>query len=93
MALSEKAISIMTYLRNHGASIVVDNEVATLSGEPLTANDIAEALDINFRSVNGTVTSLVKKGYAERIVVEGVEKKVIILTDLGRTVDLNVEAE
>lgn len=55
--------------------------------EKHTADDIAEALGLTPRQVNGTVTGLQKKGITERVEVEGFEKKVIQLTSAGETVD------
>ena len=46
------------------------------TGEKHTADDIAEALGLTPRQVNGTVTGLQKKGITERVEVEGFEKKV-----------------
>lgn len=61
------------------------------AGAQLTANDIAEATGLAARSVNGTVTGLQKKGICERAVVEGIEKKVILLTPAGSTVDPDMD--
>lgn len=52
-----------------------------------TADDLADALGLTSRQINGTATGLQKKGLTERIVVEGIEKKVIKLTPEGLSVD------
>lgn len=52
-----------------------------------TADDLADALGLTSRQINGTATGLQKKGLTERIVVEGIEKKVIRLTSEGLSVD------
>ena len=52
-----------------------------------TADDLADALGLTSRQINGTATGLQKKGLTERIVVEGIEKKVIRLTPEGLSVD------
>lgn len=52
-----------------------------------TADDLADALGLTSRQINGTATGLQKKGLTERIVVEGIEKKVIKLTSEGLNVD------
>lgn len=52
-----------------------------------TADDLADALGLTSRQINGTATGLQKKGLTERVVVEGIEKKVIRLTPEGLTVD------
>ena len=72
--LSEKAVVIMTYLQAH-------------NGEDLTAKDIAAATDIEARSVTGVLNGLVKKGFVERVVVEGEKDKRIVLTAAGATLD------
>lgn len=53
----------------------------------LTANAIAEAINITPRSANGTITGLQRKGLVERVEVEGIEKKVVRLTKAGATAD------
>lgn len=57
-AVSEKSLVVLDYLKEH-------------KGENLTAADIAEALGMEKKSVDGIVTSgLQRKGYAERIPAE-----------------------
>lgn len=78
--LSEKAIAIISYLREN-------------SNEVLIADDIAEALEITSRSANGMITALAKKGLVEREEIDNVKKKVIRLTPKGEVVDLDEEKE
>ena len=53
--VSEKSLVVLNYLKDH-------------QGENMTAADIAEALGMEKKSVDGIVTSgLQRKGYAERI--------------------------
>ena len=56
-----------------------------------TADDLANALGLTSRQVNGTATGLQKKGLTERVVVEGIEKKVIQLTPEGASIDPAME--
>lgn len=56
-----------------------------------TADDLAEALGLTTRQINGTATGTQKKGITERIEVEGFDKKVIRLTPAGLTVDAEME--
>lgn len=72
--LSEKAQAILAHLQ---ANVGTDE----------TFVEVAEATGLEARSVNGTVTGLAKRGLVERVNVEGVDKKVIRLTDAGRTFD------
>lgn len=72
--LSEKAQAILAHLQ---ANVGTDE----------TFVEVAEATGLEARSVNGTVTGLAKRGLVERVSVEGVDKKVIRLTDAGRTFD------
>lgn len=67
--LSEKAQSIIAFLQDCKAN----------GTENVTAQDIAASLDMKVPSVNGTLTSLQKKGVISRSVAEGVDKKVITL--------------
>jgi len=52
-----------------------------------TADDLAEALGLTARQINGTATGLQKKHITERVEVEGIEKKVIRLTTEGLSID------
>lgn len=72
--LSEKAQTILAHLQ---ANIGTDE----------TFVEVAEATGLEARSVNGTVTGLAKRGLVERVEVENFDKKVIRLTDAGRTFD------
>lgn len=68
MAMKENSKTIFNYLKEH-------------VGEDLTANDVAEVLGMDPRSVNGTFTALQKKGYGVREEAEieyddGTHKKV-----------------
>ena len=56
-----------------------------------TADDLADALGLTSRQINGTATGLQKKGLTERVVVEGIEKKVIQLTSEGLSIDPAME--
>ena len=80
-AMKEKTRKIFNYLREH-------------DGEDMTAADVAEALDLEVRSVNGSFTSFQKKGWgvreeAEIELEDKTHKKVkfLRLTDEGRAVD------
>lgn len=72
--LSEKAQAVLAHLQ---ANVGTDE----------TFVEIAEATGLEARSVNGTVTGLAKRGLVERVEVENFDKKVIRLTDAGRTFD------
>lgn len=85
MAMKPATKDIFNYIKAH-------------DGEDFTAKDIAEALDMNVKSVNGSVTSFQRKGYTERIEAEaeledGTHQKVklIRLTDAGREFDPDAE--
>lgn len=60
-------------------------------GSDFTADDIAKATGLNSKSINGIATALQKKNLVERVVVEGIEKKVIRLTAQGESIDPMVE--
>ena len=72
--LSEKAQAILAHLQ-------------ATAGTDETFVEVAEATGLEARSVNGTVTGLAKRGLVERVEVENFDKKVIRLTDAGRTFD------
>ena len=85
MAMKQATKDIFNYIKAH-------------DGEDFTAKDIAEALDMNVKSVNGSVTSFQRKGYTERVEAEmeladGTHEKVklIRMTDAGREFDPEAE--
>lgn len=72
--------------------------VVAHDGEDIIAQDIADALNVGVKSVNGSVTSFQKKGLtireeAEIECADGTHKKVkfIRLTDEGRAFDPDAE--
>lgn len=69
--LSESAQAIVKFLQDNDSD----------ASQMFTFRDIAGAIGRAPRSVSATITSLVKKGYAERAVVG--EEKYIHLTDDG----------
>lgn len=72
--LSEKAQSVLAHLQ-------------ATAGTDETFVEIAAATGLEARSVNGTITGLAKRGLVERVEVENFDKKVVRLTDAGRTFD------
>ena len=82
MALKENSRKIYDYVKAHEA-------------ENITAQDIADALGLGVKQVNGSVTSafqrknLMERVEAERTLEDGTHAKVkfIKLTDLGRAFD------
>ena len=76
-ALKENAVNILKYLQEH-------------DGEDLTATDIAGALHLEVKSVNGTVTALDRHRQLverEEVAITGGKVKYIRLTDKGRNFD------
>ena len=73
MAMSVNTLNVIEYLKAH-------------NGENLTAQDVADALDVDVKVVNGAFTSgIQKKGLGQRIEAEielddGSHKKVKFLT-------------
>lgn len=64
------------------------------NGVDETADMIAEATGLPVKTVNGCVTSaLQRKGFTERVEVEGFDKKVIRLTPAGVDIDPDAEKE
>lgn len=76
----------MSYVLSEKAQAILAHLQAT-AGTDETFVEVAEATGLEARSVNGTVTGLAKRGLVERVEVEGFDKKVIRLTDAGRTFD------
>lgn len=80
MAMKEGTRKIWDYIVAH-------------DGENITAQDIADALCVGVKSVNGSVTSFQKKGHTirEEVAVTGGKVKYIRLTDDGRAFDPDAE--
>lgn len=72
--LSENAQAVITFLQNN-------------PGGQFTADDLAAALGLTSRQINGTATGLQKKELIERVQIDGIEKKVIQLTAQGASID------
>ena len=80
MAMKEGTRQIWDYIVAH-------------DGEDFTAQNIADALGVGVKSVNGSVTSFQKKGHTirEEVAVTGGKVKYIRLTDEGRAFDPDAE--
>lgn len=81
--MSDNAKAIISYL-------------ISINNAPITLNDLAEALDVDKRKVNGAFNALVKKGFCARTTAK-VEAptivKHLVLTDEGKVFDCNEDAE
>lgn len=77
---SEKAQAVLEFMQ--------DNQ-----NVDLTAPAIAEATDIEKRSITGVLNGLVKKGFVVREEVEGQKDKLVRLTPEGAVVDPHAEKE
>lgn len=88
MAMKENTRKVFEYLRG-------------IAGENVTSGDVAEALGLEKRQVDGIFTSAIqRKGYGIRVPAEveledGTHKavKFLQLTDSGMTLDLDADAE
>lgn len=82
MAMKENTRQIWDYIVAH-------------KDEDITAQSIADALGMNVKSVNGSVTSFQKKGLTirEEVAVTGGKVKYVRLTDAGLAFDPDSSAE
>lgn len=87
MAMKENSKNVLNYLKAH-------------NGEDLTAADVADALGLAKRSVDGIFTAMQKKGLGVRTPAEielddGSHKaiKLLSLTDAGMSFDPDADAE
>ena len=83
MALKPNSLMVFNYVKEH-------------DGEDFTAAEIAEALGLEVKQVNGIITSAFqKKGLMlrEEVAVTGGKVKYIRLTDEGREFDPEAPAE
>lgn len=76
--LSEKAQAVLVFLQNDPSA-------------DFTSKNIAEGIGLEARSVTGVINGLVKKGFVERIVVEGQKDKLVKLTAAGAALDPEAE--
>jgi len=77
--LSENARLVLDFLKSN-------------YGKEVTYVQIAEATGLQPRTVNGIITSALKRrGLAERITIDGQEKKLIVLTEAGLVYDPTAE--
>ena len=85
--MKENSKNIMTYLQAH-------------TGDTVTSDSLATALDINKKSVVGSVNALVRKKLAQyidnEVTTEDGKSKIIkniVLTDAGKAFDVNAPEE
>lgn len=71
---SEKAAAVLSFLQARPT-------------ENLTGKDIAAGTGIETKSITGVINGLARKELVYREEVEGIEKKVIRLTDAGKAAD------
>lgn len=71
---SEKAAAVLSFLQARPT-------------ENVTAKDIATSTGIETKSITGVINGLARKELVYREEVEGIEKKVIRLTETGKVVD------
>lgn len=89
MAMSENSVKVLNYLKDING------------GDPVTAADVAEALGLDKRQVDGIFTSAIqRKGFGVRVPAEveledGTHKtvKFLQLTDAGVAFDPTADAE
>lgn len=71
---SEKAAAVLSFLQARPT-------------ESVTAKDIAASTGIETKSITGVINGLARKELVYREDVEGIEKKVIRLTEAGKAAD------
>lgn len=71
---SEKAAAVLSFLQARPT-------------ENVTAKDIAASTGIETKSITGVINGLARKELVYREDVEGIEKKVIRLTETGKAAD------
>jgi len=85
MAMSENSIKVLNYLKDH-------------NGEDLTSQDVANALGLGKRTVDGVFTSLQRKGFGVRTPAEieldnGMHKEIRLLSLTADGMAYTPEAE
>ena len=95
LTVTDEGKAVDTAEMSENAQAIIAHLIAT-NNAPATLDDVADALNIDKKKVNGAFNALVRKGYCARVaaMIEApVTVKYLVLTDAGMAFDPSADAE
>lgn len=95
LTVTDEGKAVDTAEMSENAQAIIAHLIAT-NNAPATLDDVADALDIDKKKVNGAFNALVRKGYCARVaatIEAPVTVKYLVLTDAGMAFDPSADAE
>lgn len=91
LTVTDEGKAVDTAEMSENAQAIIAHLIAT-NNAPATLDDVADALNIDKKKVNGAFNALVRKGYCARVaatIEAPVTVKYLVLTDAGMSFDPN----
>ena len=95
LTVTDEGKAVDTAEMSENAQAIIAHLIAT-NNAPATLDDVADALNIDKKKVNGAFNALVRKGYCARVaatIEAPVTVKYLVLTDDGMSFDPSADAE
>lgn len=95
LTVTDEGKAVDTAEMSENAQAIIAHLIAT-NNAPATLDDVADALNIDKKKVNGAFNALVRKGYCARVaatIEAPVTVKYLVLTDAGMGFDPSADAE
>ena len=95
LTVTDEGKAVDTAEMSENAQAIIAHLIAT-NNAPATLDDVADALNIDKKKVNGAFNALVRKGYCARVaatIEAPVTVKYLVLTDAGMSFDPSADAE
>lgn len=95
LTVTDEGKVVDTAEMSENAQAIIAHLIAT-NNAPATLDDVADALNIDKKKVNGAFNALVRKGYCARVaatIEAPVTVKYLVLTDAGMSFDPSTDAE
>jgi predicted transcriptional regulator len=95
LTVTDEGKAVDTAEMSENAQAIIAHLIAT-DNAPATLDDVANALNIDKKKVNGAFNALVRKGYCARVaatIEAPVTVKYLVLTDDGMSFDPSADAE
>ena len=95
LTVTDEGKAVDTAEMSENAQAIIAHLITT-NNAPATLDDVADALNIDKKKVNGAFNALVRKGYCARVaatIEAPVTVKYLVLTDAGMAFDPSADAE
>ena len=95
LTVTDEGKAVDTAEMSENAQAIIAHLIAT-NNAPATLDDVADALNIDKKKVNGAFNALVRKGLCARVaatIEAPVTVKYLVLTDAGKSFDPSADAE